>query len=588
MPDAQNAVATPPSPGGGGEPTDGTGTGNRGQRAWVAESDRLARPILETIARFEPEVFAQLGVPGTAGAVVRLSPDWPEAKLAAYEEALGALAERRRRDNHAALRLDFDAMTAFLSAEVELSRVEDALTLPCPNLAETIVLGLLHLLAGRPDLDRVSAAAARLRRYAGLEGGAAPLACQAEALIRSRLGRRGMLAPWRETLVQDLRNAPTLLAALPPLLAEHRITACGRVLDELLRQLAAYHGFLRQKVLPRCRDDFRLPPELYAAKLRRCGVEMPIDELSHRAESAFGDLRRQLDETARRLARRRGWQGARFPEVLEQLKRDRLEPSEMLDHYARRHRQLDQLVADTGFATLPRGRQYTLRLASEAESAVIPFPHFRWPRFFGGDDEAGEIVLPLISLPGDPYASRAMSWAVAVHEGFPGHALQIARLLEPDVSLARGPLAFNDAAQEGWAVYAEAELSPHLPLPARCLTLHSQLRRAAGAFLEPGLQQGRFTRQHAAGLLRDGVGLSAKETEQIVWRYTVWSPGQATTYFCGHIQLAALRTAVECRLGPAFDRRRYHDALLAQGLLPLSLLRRSILELLGTERRLAA
>ncbi len=127
-----------------------------------------------------------------------------------------------------------------------------------------------------------------------------------------------------------------------------------------------------------------------------------------------------------------------------------------------------------------------------------------------------------------------------------------------------------------------------MPLEARCLSLHSQLRRAAGAFLDPGLQQGRFTRRQAVSLLRSGVGLSVKEAEQLVWRYTAWSPGQATTYFCGHIQLAALRTAVECRLGSAFDRRRYHDALLAQGLLPLSLLRRSMLEQIGTEWRLAA
>ena len=154
--------------------------------------------------------------------------------------------------------------------------------------------------------------------------------------------------------------------------------------------------------------------------------------------------------------------------------------------------------------------------------------------------------------------------------------------------LARGPLAFNSAALEGWAVYAESEISPDLPLEARLLTLHSQLRRAAGAFLDPGLQQGRFTREQATGLLLNHVGLSTKEADQALWRYTSWSPGQATSYFCGHIQLAALRTAVECRLGPAFDRRQYHDFLLSQGLLPLSLLRRWVLEQLGPERRLAA
>ncbi len=209
--------------------------------------------------------------------------------------------------------------------------------------------------------------------------------------------------------------------------------------------------------------------------------------------------------------------------------------------------------------------------------------------------KAGEIVLPLTSprdqppsLPGDDYASRAVSWATAVHEGLPGHGLQIARLLEPDVSLARGPLAFNYAGLEGWAVYAESEILPHLPLEARFLILHSRLRQAAGAFLDPGLQQGRFTREQARHFLRNRAGCSEREAGQLLWRYISWSPGQATSYFCGYIQLAALRTEVECRLGRAFDRRGYHDVLLAQGLLPLSMLRRRVLERLTLECRLAA
>lgn len=81
------------------------------------------------------------------------------------------------------------------------------------------VLGLHTLLAGRPGKERVAAALCRPRRYAGLEAGDVPLARQAEALVRARLGRAGLLAPWRETLLQELRNAPGLLAGLPLRLA---------------------------------------------------------------------------------------------------------------------------------------------------------------------------------------------------------------------------------------------------------------------------------------------------------------------------------------------------------------------------------
>ncbi len=66
-------------------------------------------------------------------------------------------------------------------------------------------------------------------------------------------------------------------------------------------------------------------------------------------------------------------------------------------------------------------------------------------------------------------------------------------------------------ASVSWAVYAESEVCRDLQLEARFLALHSQLRNAAGAFFDPGLQQGRFTREQARCLLLNHVGLSAKE-----------------------------------------------------------------------------
>jgi uncharacterized protein (DUF885 family) len=65
---------------------------------------------------------------------------------------------------------------------------------------------------------------------------------------------------------------------------------------------------------------------------------------------------------------------------------------------------------------------------------------------------------------------------------------------------------------------------------------------------------------------------------QEVQRYTFRSPGQATAYFCGYTRLMELRAETERALGPKFNRKDYHDFLLAQGLLPPSLLRKAVLE----------
>ncbi len=581
--------------------------------ARVRRSDELVRPVLELMRRFEPEKLAALGGPGVADQITRLTPERPRERIAAYRQVIRAFGEHRDREKHATVRVDLEAMIMLLTWEADLLGLESESLVPYVDLAQEIFSGFLSLLTAAAPGRRAAAVRRRLRRYAGLEAGYTPLARQAEALIRLSL-RRGAagrgdtpLGPYRQAVLEGLRNGPKLLAAVAGLLEEHRITGTEQAFSHLRGQLTTYDAFLRRELLPRCRDDFRLPGDLYAARLLQHGVELPAAELSLRAEAAFEQLRRQLNETARRLARRRGWSDQTFPAVLRRLERRRIAPEAILGHYRRRHRQIEERVASMDLVTLPR-RRHLVRFAGEAERAIVPFPHLRWPPFFGESHtarrgQAGELVLPAeahlppsggtagtdqASAADRAYATEAASWAVAAHEGVPGHALQISRLLDPDVSLARGPLGFNLAALEGWAVYAGSEISSELPLEARFLTLHHDLRRAAGAFLDPALHHGRLTLEQARCFLETRVGLSEAAAGQTLWRATVWSPGQATTYFYGHRQLAALRTAVECRLGAAFDRRRYHDDLLSQGLLPLSLLRRCVLERVGAVRRRAA
>ncbi len=580
--DEPSAVPPPADPGAARKP------------AWVRESDEYARPIMELITRFEPEKLSTLGYPGAAEQITRLPPDRPQERIAALDQAIRTLGDHLAEERHAAVRVDLESMITLLTWEVDLLRLESERLLPYFNLAQTVFSGFLSLLTTGTRTKSAAAVRTRLRRYAGLEEGYVPLARQATTLIRTGLSRGGLLGPCRDAVLEDLRAGPRLLAAVQELLEEHRITGCAQAFSKLRRQLAGYDTFLRQEVLPRCRDDFRLPAELYAARLLSHGVELPVEELSRRAEAACEELRRQLEATASRLADQRGWPREPFPAVLRRLEQERLVPEKILSHYRGRRRRLEELIDKAGFATLPRHRRPRIRFAGKAESALLPFPHFRWPPFFGNRGTVGELVLPAprgrseVSDPGGWYATEAASWAVAAHEGLPGHALQIGRLLEPDVSLARGPLGFTYAGLEGWAVYAGSEISPELPPAARFITLHHDLRRAACAFLDPALHHGYLTPEQASCFLRTHLGLTARAARQALWRTTVWSPGQATSYFYGHSQLAALRTAVECRLGAAFDRRRYHDFLLSQGLLPLSLLRRWVLEQIIPERRRAA
>jgi uncharacterized protein (DUF885 family) len=156
------------------------------------------------------------------------------------------------------------------------------------------------------------------------------------------------------------------------------------------------------------------------------------------------------------------------------------------------------------------------------------------------------------------------------------------------VSLARGIFAFNSANVEGWALYAEAETKPYLPLDGQLAALQFRLLRAARAFLDPALQKGDMTPAEAQRILVEEVGLSPAMARQEVERYTFRAPGQATSYFYGYQWLLDIRAQAEIALGPSFDRQRLHDFILAQGLLPPSLLEQSVREIfIPAERKRA-
>jgi uncharacterized protein (DUF885 family) len=137
--------------------------------------------------------------------------------------------------------------------------------------------------------------------------------------------------------------------------------------------------------------------------------------------------------------------------------------------------------------------------------------------------------------------------------------------------------AFNSVNVEGWALYAEAELKPYEPLEGQLIALQHRLLRATRAFVDPSLQLGRMNRDEAFRVLEDDVVLSHGMALQEVERYTFWAPGQAPSYFVGYSRLMELRTDAERMLGKKFDRQSYHDFILAQGLVPPSLLRDAVM-----------
>jgi len=552
--------------------------------SWVQRSDENAQLLLTVIARFSPEGAGQLGVPGLDEEILDLKPGFNERSRAALKEAQATLQQRLIQEKDPAVRQDLQILIDAAAGNLRGSELFEKYQIPYFNLTAAVFQGLRSLLDDQVEAARRPAALVRLRKYAGLTPETAPLARLAEQYTRSRLAQPGLVGPFKGEIERDLANNKTYIEGIGQLFEQYKIAGYQEPYGKLKEQLTAYDDFLRREILPRARTDFRLPPELYAYSLEQVGVDMPVEELVSRAQVSFKEIQNEMQALAPLVAKEKGFASTDYRDVLRDLKKSQVTGEAILPLYQQRVKDMEEIIRRQRIVSLPE-RPMQVVLASAAESVSIPAPNMRPPRLIGNTGERGQFVLPL-RIPGekgadlalDDFTYDAISYTLTAHEGRPGHELQLSALVEKGVSKARAIFAFNSVNAEGWALYAEAEIKPYLPLDGQLGALQMRLARAARAILDPGLQMGKITREEATRVLREEVGLSEGLALQEVQRYTFLAPGQATSYFCGYQRLMDLRAETERILGPKFDRQKYHDFLLAQGMLPPSLLRQAVFQ----------
>jgi len=164
------------------------------------------------------------------------------------------------------------------------------------------------------------------------------------------------------------------------------------------------------------------------------------------------------------------------------------------------------------------------------------------------------------------------------HEGIPGHHLQLTLALQADLPMLRRVAGFN-AYQEGWALYAEQlaqEMGVYKDDPAGELGyIHDALLRSGRLVTDTGIHALRWSREKAAQTLSDIEGDPISLANQEIERYAVW-PGQACSYMVGKVTILRLREKAKAALGPAFDIRKFHDAVLLAGAMPLTVLESAV------------
>jgi uncharacterized protein (DUF885 family) len=175
---------------------------------------------------------------------------------------------------------------------------------------------------------------------------------------------------------------------------------------------------------------------------------------------------------------------------------------------------------------------------------------------------------------------------IAAHEGAPGHHFQIARQQELTGIPKFRKFGGYGAYTEGWGLYSERlanEMGVYKDPYARFGMLSLQVWRAIRLVLDTGIHSKRWTREQAIAYFKANSSVSDKDIAREVDRYFNW-PGQATSYMVGQLKIAELRQRAEKALGPRFDIRDFHEAVLSQGALPLDVLDEQVNRYIAAKR----
>jgi uncharacterized protein (DUF885 family) len=163
---------------------------------------------------------------------------------------------------------------------------------------------------------------------------------------------------------------------------------------------------------------------------------------------------------------------------------------------------------------------------------------------------------------------------VAYHEGIPGHHYQISLAQQADIPLFRNLLIFDGYA-EGWALYAEylaSELGWYENDPYGDLgRLQYEALRACRMVVDTGIHTKDWGFEQSVNFIVENTGLPHGYAQYEVVRYISY-PGQAPAYLVGKIEIMRLRDLAEEKLGDDFDLREFHNILLMNGSMPLSVL----------------
>jgi len=357
-----------------------------------------------------------------------------------------------------------------------------------------------------------------------------------------------------------------------------RLTEAGRrsVSENVMPALKKLLAFFNESYLPSARSDISassLPDgaAYYAYMVRAMTTtSLAPKEIHDIGQKEVARIRKEMEGIIRQV----GFKGS-FRDFLNFLRTDERfyykKPEDLVTGYRDIAKRADGKLPEL-FAELPRN-PYGVREIPEYEAPAQTTAYYLQGASDGS--RAGTYWVNTYKLNTRPkYEMEALS----LHESVPGHHTQISRAQElkglPEFRRNAGYTAYV----EGWALYAES-LGPDMGFYTDPYSKFGQLTyemwRAVRLVVDTGMHSMGWTRQQAIDFMKENAAKTENDIVVEIDRYIVW-PGQALAYKLGELKIKELRAKARRELGDQFDIRKFHNAVLDDGPLPLGLLEKRI------------
>ena len=547
----------------------------------------LADEFISDLSNFSPVNATSIGDHSADG-------ELDQVDAAAREESLTLLREYR--DALAALDRDEMSRANQVDAELLLHDLESSIW-SIEQLQEWAWNPLYYVRRSGGSIYSLLS-----RDYAPIENRLMAAASRLEQIPRFLEQARGELQPERvpkihaETAVQQNPGLGSMidLMIIPQMdvLNEADQARLNAAIETAKNAVADHQTWLEEELLPRANGDFRIGAELYDVKLAfALNSPMSRKEVTARAEQEYENVRNKMYEVAKVVYLAKNPMTA-FPDnpdesykqviiraALEEAYRQ-LPPPDGIVAVAR-----EQLQEATDFVV-----EHNIVTMPEEPVEIIVMPEFQRgvslayldaPGALDKDQPAFYAVAP---LPEDWTEEQVESFLreyniysiqdLTIHEGVPGHYLQIA-LSNRYPSVLRSVLQSGPFI-EGWAVYAERMMidqgyQDHDPLQ-ELITLKWYLRAITNAIIDSAIHVDGMTRDEAMKLMVEG-GFQEEREAAGKWVRAQLTSAQLSTYFVGYQEHIEMRAAVQEAWGEEFTLRRYHDQALSYGSPPVKYVR---------------